>query len=71
MMFGGTMFIEIPQSLKKLSKFFPENLYVVGGYVRNKLLKISATDIDLASSASIEEVAKRLEKTQSWCIFLS
>ena len=58
------MFIEISNNLKKLSKFFPENLYIVGGYVRNKLLKIDDSDVDLASSVNIDEVAKRLEGTE-------
>ena len=39
---SGIMFIEVSKNLIDLSKFFPENLYVVGGYVRNKLLKISS-----------------------------
>lgn len=55
------MFIEVSENLSKLAKFFPENLYVVGGYVRNKLLGIEAGDVDLASSVDIEEVSKRLE----------
>lgn len=60
---GGKMFIEISQNLKKLSKYFPENLYVVGGYVRNKILNIDGGDVDLASSVDIEEVSKRLENS--------
>ena len=55
------MFIEVSKNLKALSKFFPEGLYVVGGYVRNKLLGIDAGDVDLASPVDIEEVSKRLE----------
>lgn len=55
------MFIEVSKNLIELSKFFPENLYVVGGYVRNKLLKVACGDVDLASSVDIEEVSKRLE----------
>ncbi len=58
------MFIEVSKNLIDLSKFFPENLYVVGGYVRNKLLKISSGDVDLASSVDIEEVSKRLEGSE-------
>lgn len=57
------MFIEVSSGLKKLSKYFPENLYVVGGYVRNKLLDLPANDVDIASSVAIDEVAKRLEGT--------
>lgn len=55
------MFIPVSESLKKLSKFFPENLYVVGGYVRNKILGLEGGDVDLCSSVDIEEVAKRLK----------
>lgn len=57
------MFIPISTNLKKLSKFFPEGLFVVGGYVRNKLLEISGGDVDLAGSVDIEEVSKRLENS--------
>ena len=55
------MFINVSHSLKKLSTYFPEHLYVVGGYVRNQLLKIKSGDVDLASSVDIEQVSKRLE----------
>ncbi len=55
------MFIEVSKNLISLSKFFPEHLFVVGGYVRNKLLGINSGDVDIASSVDIEEVSKRLE----------
>jgi len=58
------MFIEISKNLKKLSKYFPESLYVVGGYVRNQLLKIKTSDVDLASSVNVEEVVSRLENSE-------
>ena len=64
MFFGGEMFIEISDNLKKLAKFFPENLYIVGGFVRNKILQIADGDVDLASSVNIEEVAKRLKESE-------
>lgn len=57
------MFIEISNNLKKLAKYFPESLYVVGGYVRNRLLNLDGGDVDLASSVDVEEVAKRLDGT--------
>lgn len=60
---GGEMFINISTNLKKLAKYFPENLYVVGGYVRNQILGIESGDVDLASSVNIEEVANRLKDT--------
>ncbi len=55
------MFIEVSENLTELAKLFPEDLYVVGGYVRNKLLGIETGDVDLASSVDIEQVSKRLE----------
>ena len=58
------MFIEISQNLKKLSKFFPEDLFVVGGFVRNQLLKLGGADVDLCSSVDIEEVSKRLAASE-------
>lgn len=58
------MFIEISANLKKLSKLFPENLYIVGGFVRNKLLEIASSDVDIASSVDIDEVSKRLENSE-------
>ncbi len=58
------MFIEVSPNLKKLSKFFPESLYVVGGYVRNKLLGLEGGDVDLCSSVDIEEVSKRLQGSE-------
>ena len=58
------MFIEISDNLKKLAKFFPENLYIVGGFVRNKILEIADGDVDLASSVNIEEVANRLKGSE-------
>jgi len=58
------MFIEVSDNLKKLAKYFPEGLYVVGGYVRNQILKIPNSDVDLASSVDIEEVANRLKDSE-------
>ena len=55
------MFIEVSKNLKELSKFFPENLYVVGGYVRNKILGINGSDVDICSSVDLEELTKRLD----------
>ena len=55
------MFIPVTESLVKLSKLFPEDLYIVGGYVRNCILGIKSQDIDLASNMDIEEVCKILK----------
>ncbi len=56
------MFIPVSKELLKLSKLFPEDLYVVGGYVRNCLLKIRSSDIDLASDVDIDEISKILKE---------
>lgn len=56
------MFIPVSENLIKLSKLFKEDLYVVGGYVRNCLLNIKSSDIDLASNMDIEEVTKILKE---------
>lgn len=54
------MFIEVSDNLRKLAKFFPENLFVVGGFVRNSLLGLPCADVDICSSVDVEEVSKRL-----------
>lgn len=54
------MFIEVSQNLRELAKYFPENLYVVGGFVRNQILGVGGGDVDIAGSVDIEEVSRRL-----------
>lgn len=54
------MFIPVSANLIKLSKIFPKDLYVVGGYVRNCLMGIKGGDIDLASDVDIEEISEIL-----------
>ncbi len=60
----------VPEELKELAKIFKKNkekLYIVGGYVRNKILGIPDIynlDIDVCSSALPEKVMKMLEKTE-------
>lgn len=58
------MFINIPQSLKELANFFPENLYVVGGYVRNQILGVKDSDVDISSLVGVEEVENRLKNSK-------
>lgn len=58
---GGDMFIPVSANLIKLSKIFPKDLYVVGGYVRNCLIGIKGGDIDLASDVDIEEITEILK----------
>lgn len=55
------MFIPVSANLIKLSKIFPKDLYVVGGYVRNCLIGIKGGDIDLASDVDIEEITEILK----------
>ncbi len=62
--YGGTMFIDVSKNLKELSKFFPENLYVVGGYVRNKIIGLESGDVDICSSVDLEELTKRLSNSK-------
>ena len=59
------MEIKIPKSLKELAELLKKeaDLFVVGGYVRNSILKIGATDIDLASRLTPEKLEKLLAKT--------
>ena len=56
------MFIPVSENLIKLSKFFPENLFIVGGYVRNAIMGIKSSDIDLASNVDIDEISKILKE---------
>lgn len=53
------MQISIPKYLLSLSDFFKRHgfsLYVVGGYVRNKLLSLPYADIDVATNATPQQV---------------
>ena len=56
------MFIPVSENLIKLSKFFPESLFIVGGYVRNAIMGIKSGDIDLASNVDIDEISKILKE---------
>ena len=57
------MKIEVSSNLKNLSKLFPTDLYIVGGFVRNSLLGIDLVDVDLCSSLTLDKLAKLLEGT--------
>ena len=54
----------VTPTLRALAKHFPVPLYVVGGAVRDWLLGYAGADIDLASSASSDEVMRFLEGTE-------
>lgn len=64
------MNFSIPEELIELAQIFKKNkekLYIVGGYVRNKLLGVPDMynlDIDVCSSALPEKVLSMLEKTE-------
>ena len=61
------MKISVPEELVELAEIFKKNkekLYLVGGYVRNKILRIPDSynlDIDVCSSALPEKIIKMLE----------
>ena len=63
------MIFSIPQELVELAQIFKKNkekLYIVGGFVRNKILNVPDEynlDIDICSSALPEKILKMLEKT--------
>ena len=58
----------VSEDLKLLAEKFHKagkKLYIVGGYVRNELLEVPHvynTDIDICSSATLEELPKILGK---------
>ena len=55
--------IKVPKSLLNLSKLFPVDLYIVGGYVRNQLLGIKNDDIDICSSLTLDRVEELLSES--------
>ena len=60
------MKITISQNLKELSSLFAPHakLFIVGGFVRNSILGIGGTDVDLASSLPPQQVATLLNGTK-------
>ncbi len=63
------MKINISENLQKLAKIFGRktNLYVVGGFVRDQILGLETTDIDICSSLTVTRVQKMLENSK-FCI---
>lgn len=57
---GYNMEFKISPNLKKLAKYFPDGLYIVGGYVRNSLLGIPLDDIDICSSMTLDTMKSKL-----------
>lgn len=60
------MKIFVSKNLKELSEVFSKHakLFIVGGYVRNSLLGIGNTDVDLAGNLPPEKVAQILKGTK-------
>lgn len=71
------MVISVPGELITLAKIFKKNnetLYLVGGYIRNKILGIADEynlDIDVASSAKPDKIVKMLEGTEFSCSYMN
>ena len=59
-----TMLIDVSKNLIKLAKIFPVELYIVGGYVRNRVMSIKDTDVDLCSKLKLDEVEEILKGTK-------
>lgn len=60
------MKIKISKKLYNLAQIFGQEnpLFVVGGYVRNQLLKTADSDIDLACNLKLDQVAELLKNTK-------
>lgn len=60
------MRIHVPKEVYKLSKIFEEKspLFIVGGYVRNCLMRRRSNDIDLTSSLTTNQVNQLLKNTE-------
>ncbi len=58
------MQLELPKTLKELAKIFPTELYVVGGYIRNRIMEIEGDDIDICASLTLDEVEKLLAESK-------
>ena len=59
--------INLPAHVKYLSSRLFENgieIYLVGGYVRNSLLSLEVTDLDITSKATPGEIIKGLKKCE-------
>lgn len=61
------MEIKISDDLKKLATAFEGKLYVVGGYVRNAVLKYPCDDIDICAPFDDAKAAKKCEEIGYKC----
>ena len=57
--------IEVPENLEKLAKLLKKKaeLFIVGGYVRNQILGIGGTDVDLCSKLLPDQLKEYLKDT--------
>lgn len=64
----------IDKNLAELAQIFDENgykLYIVGGFVRNALMRFCETDIDICSSAKVTDVERILTGTRFSCVLIN
>ena len=55
------MFLKIEKQVKEIVKNLdPLETYIVGGYVRDKLMRRKPKDIDIVSKLSIQEISKKI-----------
>ena len=54
--------IPINEKLQEIADNFPVDLYIVGGKVRNHIMRINNDDIDLCSSMSLSDLQEFLKK---------
>lgn len=57
------MQFKIPESLKKLSKILHNNLYIVGGFVRNSIMGLATDDVDICSDITLDNLQVLLSQT--------
>ncbi len=64
----------VDDNLTELAQIFDKNgfkLYIVGGFVRNALMGFCETDIDICSSAKVEDVERILNSTRFSCVLIN
>ena len=54
----------LPAEIEDLANLLPKDLFIVGGKVRNYLMKIDNDDIDLCSTLSLEQLENLFEGTK-------
>ena len=61
------MQIKTSENLIKLAKLFNSALYITGGYVRNCLLNLKTSDIDICGAKTTKEVIDLLQDSEFVC----